>query len=209
MRTSHKAKDAAAEKQSYVCDTFTGHGQAHQPPLPGSPVCVLPVMHSQLTGAPPRPASSVRRPQGRVGDQSIHARSVHLTSSRSRGVKVTLGAGAQFRTRLLEDLGAGFQRGAQFLRGSDQIRAMETTDDSDELSRGTVLGTCDLTRLRRIRVFAGHKPVGVLPRRSDPGHVVIPQAAPSLVVRPLTCNDGRITRIWSLPATRRYPAYRR
>ena len=23
MRTSHKAKDAAAEKQSYVCDTFT------------------------------------------------------------------------------------------------------------------------------------------------------------------------------------------
>jgi hypothetical protein len=44
MRTSHKAKDAAAEKQSYVCDTFTGHGKAHQPPLPGSPVCVLPVM---------------------------------------------------------------------------------------------------------------------------------------------------------------------
>jgi hypothetical protein len=27
MRTSHKAKDAAAEKQSYVCDTFTGHGK--------------------------------------------------------------------------------------------------------------------------------------------------------------------------------------
>ena len=27
MRTSHKAKDAAAEKQSYVCDTFTGHGR--------------------------------------------------------------------------------------------------------------------------------------------------------------------------------------
>ena len=44
MRTSHKAKDAAAEKQSYACDTFTGHGKAHQPPLPGSPVCVLPVM---------------------------------------------------------------------------------------------------------------------------------------------------------------------
>jgi len=44
MRTSHKAKDAAAEKQSYVCDTFTGHGKAHQPPLPGSPVCVFPVM---------------------------------------------------------------------------------------------------------------------------------------------------------------------
>jgi hypothetical protein len=33
MRTSHKAKDAAAEKQSSVCDTFTGHGKAHQPPL--------------------------------------------------------------------------------------------------------------------------------------------------------------------------------
>ena len=40
MRTSRKAKDAAAEKQSYVCDTFTGHGKAHQPPLPGSPVCL-------------------------------------------------------------------------------------------------------------------------------------------------------------------------
>ena len=36
-----------------------------------------------------------------------------------------LGAGAQFRARLLEDLGAGFQRCAQFLRGSHQIRAME------------------------------------------------------------------------------------
>jgi hypothetical protein len=43
MRTSHKAKDAAAEKQSYACDTFTGHGKAHQPPLPGSPVRVFPV----------------------------------------------------------------------------------------------------------------------------------------------------------------------
>ena len=37
MRTSHKAKDAAAGKQSYVCDTFSGRGKAHQPPLPGSP----------------------------------------------------------------------------------------------------------------------------------------------------------------------------
>ena len=44
MRTSHKAKDAAAGKQSYVCDTFTGHSEAHQPPLPGSPVRVFPVM---------------------------------------------------------------------------------------------------------------------------------------------------------------------
>ena len=44
MRTSHKAKDAAAGKQSYACDTFTGHGKAHQPPLPASPVSVFPVM---------------------------------------------------------------------------------------------------------------------------------------------------------------------
>ena len=44
MRTSHKAKDAAAEKQSCVCDTFTGHGKAYQPPLPGSPVCAFPMM---------------------------------------------------------------------------------------------------------------------------------------------------------------------
>jgi hypothetical protein len=43
MRMSHKAKDAAAEKQSYACDTFSGHGRAHQPPLPGSPVAVSPV----------------------------------------------------------------------------------------------------------------------------------------------------------------------
>jgi hypothetical protein len=43
MRTSPKAKDAAAEKQSYICDTFTGHSKAHQPPPPGSPVCVYPV----------------------------------------------------------------------------------------------------------------------------------------------------------------------
>ena len=44
MRTSHKAKDAAAGKRSYACNTFTGHGKAHQPPLPGSPVCAFPVM---------------------------------------------------------------------------------------------------------------------------------------------------------------------
>ncbi len=31
MRTSHKAKDAAAGKQSYACDAFTGHDKAHQP----------------------------------------------------------------------------------------------------------------------------------------------------------------------------------
>ena len=29
MRTSRKAKDAAAEKPSYICDTFTGHDKAH------------------------------------------------------------------------------------------------------------------------------------------------------------------------------------
>jgi hypothetical protein len=50
MRTSRKAKDAAAGKQSYACDTFTGHGQAHQPPLPASPVCVFPVMLLGKTG---------------------------------------------------------------------------------------------------------------------------------------------------------------
>ena len=38
----------------------------------------------------------------------------------------------------------------------------------------TVLGTCDLTLLPRIRVFAGHRPVGALPRRSGPGHVAGP-----------------------------------
>jgi len=31
-------------KQSYVCDTYTGHGKAHQPPRPGSPVSIFPVM---------------------------------------------------------------------------------------------------------------------------------------------------------------------
>jgi uncharacterized damage-inducible protein DinB len=33
MRTSRKAIDAAAGKRSYACNTFTGHGKAHQPPL--------------------------------------------------------------------------------------------------------------------------------------------------------------------------------
>lgn len=50
MRTSHKAKDAAAEKQSYVCDSFTGRGQVHQRPLPGTPVCIFPVMLLGKTG---------------------------------------------------------------------------------------------------------------------------------------------------------------
>ena len=31
-------------KQSYVCDTFTGHGKAHQPPLPVHRSCFFPVM---------------------------------------------------------------------------------------------------------------------------------------------------------------------
>jgi hypothetical protein len=50
MRTSRKAKDAAAEKQSYVCDTFTGRGKAHQRPLPGTPVCIFPVILLGETG---------------------------------------------------------------------------------------------------------------------------------------------------------------
>jgi|GEM_PF-2720461 hypothetical protein len=54
MRTSHKAKDAAAEKRSYACNTFTGHGKAHQPPLPGSPVCAFPVMLLGKAGEGPR-----------------------------------------------------------------------------------------------------------------------------------------------------------
>ena len=54
MRTSHKAKDAAAEKRSYACNTFTGHGKAHQPSLPGSPVCAFPVMLLGKAGEGPR-----------------------------------------------------------------------------------------------------------------------------------------------------------
>ena len=66
----------------------------------------------------------------------------------------------------------------------------------------TFSATCDLTLLPRIRLFAGHRTVRTLPRRSGPGQSPYPQAASSLVVRPLTCNDGRITRIWSLPEER-------
>jgi hypothetical protein len=62
MRTSHKAKDAAAGKQSYVCDTFTGHGKAHEPPPPGSPVCLFPVM---LLGK--APAADLRPEPARDG----------------------------------------------------------------------------------------------------------------------------------------------
>jgi hypothetical protein len=53
MRTSRKAKDAAAERQSYACDTFTGHGKAHRPPLPGSPGCAFPVMLLGKAGESP------------------------------------------------------------------------------------------------------------------------------------------------------------
>src|ERR1700688_2235928 len=95
MRTSHKAKDAAAEKQSYVCDTFTGHGKAHQPPLPGSPVCVFPVMllgKAQSAGSTPRSRvlcggtvesakialqSGLTEPTGKVG-KSLIDHTIHL-----------------------------------------------------------------------------------------------------------------------------------
>jgi hypothetical protein len=53
MRTSRKAKDAAAEKQSYACDTFTSHGKAHQPSLPDAPVRVFPVMLPGTAGEGP------------------------------------------------------------------------------------------------------------------------------------------------------------
>jgi hypothetical protein len=44
MSLEHAGPAVAAEKQSYACDTFTGHGKAHQSPRPGSPVRVFPVM---------------------------------------------------------------------------------------------------------------------------------------------------------------------
>lgn len=44
MRTSHKAKDAAAEKQSYACDTFTGHGKGAPAASAGLTGPVFPVM---------------------------------------------------------------------------------------------------------------------------------------------------------------------
>src|SRR6266853_4038127 len=81
---------------------------------------------------------------------------------------------------------------------------METTDGSDELPRRTVLGTCDLTLLPRIRVFAGHRPVGALPRKGGPDHVAVPQAASSLVVRPPDLQRWRDYTY--LVATRFWPA---
>ena len=44
MRTSHKAKGAAAEKQSYACDTFTGHGKGAPAASAGLTGPVFPVM---------------------------------------------------------------------------------------------------------------------------------------------------------------------
>ena len=44
MRTSHKAKDAAAEKQSYACDTFTGHGKGTPAASAGLTGPVFPLM---------------------------------------------------------------------------------------------------------------------------------------------------------------------
>jgi hypothetical protein len=51
-------KDAAAGKQSHACDAFTGHGKAHQPPLPGSPVRIFPMM---LLGTADEVARSIWR----------------------------------------------------------------------------------------------------------------------------------------------------
>jgi hypothetical protein len=62
-------------------------------------------------------------------------------------------------------------------------------------------GTCDLTLLPRIRVFAGHRPVGTLTRRCGPRSCRrTRKRRPRSLCDPLTCNDGRITHIWSLPA---------
>ena len=79
MRTSHKAKDAAAEKQSYVCDTFTCDDKAHQPPLPGTPVCVFPVMLLGKAREAPRPIWG-----SAMMTQSVTARKVAVRRLRVR-----------------------------------------------------------------------------------------------------------------------------
>ena len=52
MRTSHRARDAAAEKQSYVCDTFTG---ALGHPLAGAPA-FTPRRHARQAGNDSNPS---------------------------------------------------------------------------------------------------------------------------------------------------------
>jgi hypothetical protein len=60
MRTSHKAKDAAAEKQSYVCDTFTGAlGHPLRPAHRPSPRAATPVVRPETTATPHGPTPCV------------------------------------------------------------------------------------------------------------------------------------------------------
>ena len=64
MRTSRKAKDAAGEKQSYVCDTFTGHSPAI---VADGVVIFHPRIVNDVSDSDPPPivmtASTLRSPQ--------------------------------------------------------------------------------------------------------------------------------------------------
>jgi hypothetical protein len=62
MRTSHKAKDAAAGKRSYVCDTFTGHGRdaAGDHAQGGGPAAILQQAGSPTTVPGPSSLSSTQ-----------------------------------------------------------------------------------------------------------------------------------------------------
>ena len=65
--------------------------------------------------------------------------------------------------------------------------------------RRTVLGTCDLTLLPRIRVFAGDRPPsGTSEKKWPPIMSPYRKQRPRSLYDPLTCNDGGITH-WSLP----------
>lgn len=122
---------------------------------------------------------------------------------RPRGVKVMPGAGAQFRARLLEDLDAGFQRSAQFLPGvvtrygqwmhrtapmsfrEEPFSASVTRPDCGESAYSHVTGQSECFREEAAPVC----------RRTCERHT---RSLRDL----LTCNAGRITRIWPLPARR-------
>ena len=76
------------------------------------------------------------------------------------------------------------QHTARHGTGSDQIRAMKTTDGSDELPRRTVLGTCDLTLLPESVYLQVTGPSGHFREEAAPVMSPYPQAASALVARP-------------------------
>ena len=167
MRTSHKAKDAAAERQSYVCDTFTGHGKAHQPHLPGftgqlirGPGCAhrpyrpppaveggasglaCPCHEGHAAASAGRIGSRIRRPQVPGSADRIRGDALHVAVQASFVTTVDGNRQDRYRT-VLGAAGLGRHRPALVPQAPGEVRGLGDDGDADH-SGG--------------EPFAGHKP---------------------------------------------------